>query len=305
VWCRKRGWVTRLRYHVYFTSVPKGVHVLAESPNHQPVAIACPAGEGFAVFLPFPQLNATPEDEARLQGVLLSAAAGLARAATVESPPEWAQRFKIPGVSDYERKIAEIETELAEVHGRLQSACEERDALLGYRRLLYAKGRALEEAVISALTELGFSAQTVGKGRHDVVFESAEGRGIAEVEGKDAQPIRLAKVDQLNRVVQEDFETHDEPAHGVLIGNAFRLSEPEKRQEPFTDDAKKAASRFNHGLLSTAHLFEALVVVLGDPNNEELRASLRAAVLDSAGKEIRFELPDRSSGEGNSSVPES
>ena len=65
----------------------------------------------------------------------------------------------------------------------------------------------------------------------DVIFESKEGRLIGEAEGKDNKAINIDKLRQLEMNIHEDFarDEVEDMAKGALIGNAYRLIEPEER----------------------------------------------------------------------------
>ncbi len=82
-------------------------------------------------------------------------------------------------------------------------------------------GKILENIVLRSLRLMGFEANRFQEGdfEHDVVLEAEEGRAIAEIEGKDNDSIHIDKLDQLSRVVDEDFNLNGKYREGILIGN--------------------------------------------------------------------------------------
>lgn len=124
---------------------------------------------------------------------------------------------------------------------------------------------------------------------HDIILESDEGRIIGEVEGKDKTHIDISKFSQLSRVQDEDFYEKGEYSNAILIGNAYRLTEPEKRQNCFTDRVIKGAEKKQFGLLNTGELFKIIIKILENPKDEEFKKKCREKLFEQLGKEIKFD----------------
>jgi hypothetical protein len=144
------------------------------------------------------------------------------------------------------------------------------------------------------LTVLGFSAAPFAENdsEFDVVFESAEGRCLGEVEGKDNKAISIEKFSQLERNLQEDFarEGVAEYAKGVLFGNAERLIPPAERNEPFTDKCLTAAIRVGVALVKTSELFEPVKYLKSHPDPKYAKAC-REAIFSTRGAIVVFPTP--------------
>jgi hypothetical protein len=123
---------------------------------------------------------------------------------------------------------------------------------------------------------------------HDVLLTSPEGMAVVEIEGKDKDAIRVEKIDQLSRVVDEHFHEHDVYPEGVLIGNPYRLVNPDDREAPFTKKAQIAATRKGFGLLTTTELYKAVVRILENPETDDFKTACRTEILGAKGKEIIF-----------------
>ncbi|MYC66095.1 MAG: hypothetical protein F4X12_07165 [Acidobacteriia bacterium] len=216
-------------------------------------------------------------------------------------PPRWAQdgKWTTEKERDLLSDIASATASISELHERrtlLEQSLEEAGSLRG---LLYEQGPPLEAAVREALGLFGFSAKPFrgGDSEFDVVFESAEGRCLGEVEGKDSRAINVAKLSQLERNLQEDFARDDVTtyAKGVLFGNAERLVAPADRNpQTFTAKCATAAKRSGIALVRTMDLFEPSRY-LRETGDEAYAASCREAICMTTGEVVVFPVPPVSS----------
>jgi hypothetical protein len=149
-------------------------------------------------------------------------------------------------------------------------------------------------AVREALTLFGFSAKPFkgGDSEFDVIFESAEGRFLGEVEGKDSRSINIDKMSQLERNLQEDFARDGitEFAKGVLFGNSERLVAPDNRGQAFTDKCMTAAKRAGIALVRTSDLFES-ARYLQENADPDYASQCRRAIFDATGEVVVFPPP--------------
>jgi hypothetical protein len=144
---------------------------------------------------------------------------------------------------------------------------------------------------MEVLRLMGFSAESFQdtESEFDVVFVSAEGRFLGEVEGKDSKAINIDKHSQLERNINEDFEREEvtEHAHGVLFGNAYRLTPLIERGDFFTDKCISAAKRMGTALVRTPDLFE-VGRYLRSSQDEEFAARCRNSILNTKGGIVCF-----------------
>jgi hypothetical protein len=188
----------------------------------------------------------------------------------VSPAPGWIELE--PYVLPKEQKIRE---ELLRIEATIQSIQKEKEAKqqalleeVALKRLLYEKGKPLESAVRDALRIMGFEVSHFddGKSEFDVVLECAEGRLIGEVEGKDGNAINIDKMRQLEMNIHEDFDREEVSnlAKGALIGNAYRFTKPDERDDFFTAKCLTAAERSQTALIRSVDLFSIAKYLTGN-----------------------------------------
>lgn len=240
----------------------------------------------------------------RLTSLLVELDASSKAESTATIAPNWVQgttyRFTIEDERDVQVKA--LESKLDEIQREIDLHHLKADEQTSLRALLYENGKPLENAVRQALSILGFDVSHIDNGENefDAVFVSNEGRFIGEFEGKDNKAISIEKLSQLERNIQEDFARDgvNEYAKGVLFGNAYRLIEPEKREEFFTAKVYTGAKRAGIALIRTPDLFVVARHILHNPDPSFSRAC-REAIAAAVGEVVTFpSLPNQSETKG-------
>jgi hypothetical protein len=206
-----------------------------------------------------------------------------------------------PWVSDSAYNLPleqKLETDLLQLQEEIQTLTSKTKAIQleilkesSLKRLLYENGSELEDAIHEALQLLGFTTSRFrdSESEFDVVFESKEGRFIGEAEGKDRKPINIDKLRQLDMNILEDLSRDevDEPAKGVLFGNAFRLQPVEERATFFTDKCISASKRSGVALVRTPDLF-LIAQYLKSKQDKRFATACRKAVFAASGSVATF-----------------
>ena len=215
----------------------------------------------------------------------------------ISAIPDWLMqdKFILPKEKKIRSKLVGIELKIDELQ-KQKERCEQdisEESIL--KHLLYENGKTLEAAVHIALKLIGFTVSHFedSESEFDVVFESNEGRLIGEVEGKDSKAINIDKLRQLEMNIHEDFSKDDvdEIAKGALIGNAYRLSEPEEREEYFTTKCLTAAARSSTALISTIDLFY-IAKYLSGKRNKQFAKECRQAIIAAIGIVAFPDIPE-------------
>ena len=193
----------------------------------------------------------------------------LTGAELIESPPAWESTIELPGLKDIENKIKEKEEEKARILKEIETLSEEKNALIRFRRLLWTKGRPLENAVQEAFKLLGFSEirKIREENLEDWVIEFKHTKeykyGVFEIKGAD-QRTSLADLTQCNKWV-EDYMLENKKAKGIFVTNQYRLENPSKslrKREEFPKNEIEYAIKREICVLPTHEIFNVVIAKL-------------------------------------------
>ncbi len=210
--------------------------------------------------------------------------------------PDWIDNsiFVLPQEATVKENLLKVKTKLEDLEKRKIELKANLTHHSSPKRLLYEKGKVLENAILYALKTIGFEASPYKDtdSEFDVVFESTEGRFLGEAEGKDSKPINIDKLRQLEMNIHEDFEREeiDEMAKGALFGNAYRLQPLGERKDFFTIKCQTAAKRSGTALIRTIDLFP-IVQYLSGKKDTAFAKKCRQAIFDTSGDVVTFPVP--------------
>lgn len=279
-----------IEYSAYLDIEPsENPQYLILNRSKKPVGFTMQQGKGLIVFLPPP--NHYNHENTKLLSTLISCAKKHLTKHETTPPPNWISDYKIKGEEEIDKDIDELNQKLEDILILKQGLENKKAELTKYKSLLFEQGPELENIVIEAFKLFGFKAENrkLDDLEHDVVFESIEGKGIAEIEGKDNDSIHIQKLDQLNRAVDEDFELTGKYPQGILIGNHYRFSKPSTRKEPFSEKVHIVARKKNFGLLSTVEIYQAVVKIIENPQDQTFKTKCRINLLKTTGDIIKLE----------------
>lgn len=221
------------------------------------------------------------------------------RSNSTETPkPKWIEEVELPKlVENLDEEAKSIEDEISKLEETRSSIARQRIELTAYQDLLFENGTRLEDAISKSLVLLGFEVENFREGDLEIdhVFSGPSGiRLIGEAEGKDKTAVSISKFRQLESNVLEDLDREeiDEPAKPVLFGNGFRLEAPESRKIQFTKKCLKNAKRSGAALVQTTDLYDAVIYILNNEQDEGFRIECQAAIENADGELVIF--PKRS-----------
>lgn len=287
-----RAFKDSVHYHAYLQQGREELDIFITNTQGQPVGFSVNYLKGVFVFIPRYSPESL-ENHKKFIGVIRRIINRYYSTTKRTRAPEWASSYDVPGAKEIEESIDQVKNEIRTLEESQESLIQKFQNLELFKGLLYEDGAALEMEVIKAFQLLGFAVQKYQDSdmEHDLILEADEGRAIGEVEGKEGKAINIDKLDQLTRVVDEDFHLNEEYAQGVLVGNTSRLLKLDARDDPFTKKVRKSAKRKGFCLLTTVELFETVLYVLANPNDEEFKKDCRKLLFDSQGEEIHFPIP--------------
>lgn len=222
----------------------------------------------------------------------------LLRSQTEGTPtPEWLQTVKLPQkISKIDAAIQKYDEKIAALNESKAAELSIKNELLQYSALLYENGKPLEAAIERGLRLLGYTVENFKEGDIEIdhVITHLNGtRMIGESEGKDNSAIDISKFRQLESNINEDFERDNvtEPAKGIIFGNGYRLSEPSKRPEQFTQKCLTNAKRLGTVLIKSCDLYDVIVHLLDNPNDTKFKKECRNAIENTVGEVVKFPSP--------------
>ncbi len=209
-------------------------------------------------------------------------------------PPDWTGEgdFQLAQEQvlqeDAEQKTKEIEKLILQKNELLTKIDEE----IKLRDLLFEKGKALENAITTALEILGYKAENYNDGNLEldhIITSPEKDRFIGEAEGKDTSAINIDKFRQLATNIHEDLQREEieNPAIGILFGNGFRLTKPSEREEQFTTKCINTAKSLNCVLVRTIDLFR-VAKYAKESKDENFAKNCRDVIKSSLGKIVEF-----------------
>lgn len=211
-------------------------------------------------------------------------------------PPEWIESVDLPvGVTRIDGEISKIDGRIGDLRRKRLKHIEQKEKLLACTSLLYETGKKLELAIEETLRQMGYSVANFKDGALEIdhVFVGPSGlRMIGEAEGKDSSAVSISKFRQLESNINEDFarDEVDLPAKGVLFGNGFRFTPPDKRPTQFTDKCSTNAKRLGTALVRTSDLYRVALHILDNPKDEKFKEACRNALESTAGDIVMFPL---------------
>ena len=177
---------------------------------------------------------------------------------------------------------SEIRAQVSDLRGR-------RDKILGHRRLLYAKGPELEEAVVDAFRALGFAEakQMAGADQADCIIDinvCGYMHGLVEVKGADGRTGER-HIAQCAKWVDRAHEADGKPSKGIFVPNQHRSAEypgSTKDRLWFEEKELEYAKMRDICIIPSCALFEAVKRALDE--EAPVRAEMVARIAGHRGR---------------------
>ncbi|MEX2238309.1 MAG: hypothetical protein WEB00_12325 [Dehalococcoidia bacterium] len=271
----------RCAYRAFFVEGSGDMSVFARSEGGAAIGVELSVGNGRVVFVPAPREISAGAARAELATVIHDCLSRLSDLRSEEEEPGWASALPLPGLEQLEAAEAEAGEKREEAAEAYEAARLARKEVSDMRRLVWAEGPALAEAVRSTLTLLGFSTHddegiAVTEGGYRLLVEAAGSDGAVGLEAHHRLRARR----------ERELEGAGQMPGGILVVTGWREQEADERGQEYDDALAIAAEGQRYCLLTGGELLQAGSVALA--GGAERAAELRAAI---AGTEGRFELP--------------
>ncbi len=179
-----------------------------------------------------------------------------------KEPPCWIGKFHLPSQLPIEKQIREMEVAIQNLEAQLGAARVQLARESRFLKLLYEQGEdVLEPVVRDALGLLGATVQNPRqRGREDGRLVDPYGRlAMLEIKGRLGS-LRLSDVRELDNWVRDAMANENWQGKGVLIANLQCEKEPSRRENFIPANCLETAKTFDIAILTTAQLFQALVL---------------------------------------------
>ena len=271
-------------YHAFLVedAVPAAT-VYARSPGGAPIGAEYRVDRGRVVFIPAPREPKAGLARAELANALREALVGLAELQSVEDEPDWAAAQPLAGLEQLEAAEAEAEQALKEAQHAHQAAVAARAGVTDVRRVLWAEGHALEEAVALALAQLGFTRQDEER----LTVRESDREILVEAFASEAE-VGLEAHHKLRARREAALEASGAMPAGLLVVTGYRGEHPGERAQQYADSLAVAAESQRYCLITGDQLFSLVSYALSAPGGDAL-AHLRQSLLATEGS---FEAPD-------------
>lgn len=164
--------------------------------------------------------------------------------------PSWTDKIKIPGISQLELQVNELQTEINKKQLEINDLSEKMYEKNNLKQLVYATDKELESITRNALEILRLKKVREGEpGKDDILFDFSNKTRYTlcsvEVKGIEGN-IKLKDLRQLGQWVDDHLDKGIK-AKGLMISNTFRLDDLDKskkqRSELDTDNLAYAVKQ--------------------------------------------------------------
>lgn len=196
-----------------------------------------------------------------------------------EAPPSWAERVSLTRADRMQAEIAELEARAGEIQGQISDLLTRKGKILDHRRLLYAKGPELEEAVVAAFRALGFSEakRAGGADRADCILDMGTSKylhGLVEVKGADGRTGE-GDIAQCVKWVEKLRGAEGRWSKPIFVPNQYRKKEyPASRKDRLRFEPNELDYAKTRGvcIIPSCVLFEAIRKTLDGAVPDKARA---------------------------------
>lgn len=238
---------------------------------------------GFLYLLP-PPTKLTAEQAI---DIMLSAVRG---GESMEPPPEWETKVELPGLQELSNQISQRKSEIEILERQVSELDSSRSDLTKFRRLLWANGVPLENAVRDAFLTLGFSE--IRKIREsnledwviDFKHVSEYKHGVFEVKGADKRT-SLSDMNQCDKWVKDYLLEKNQQVKGIFVSNQHRNDDVHtnrEQREHFEPNELKFAGQREICILPSHELFYATIKKI-DGSSELTRKLVEEKIAKSNG----------------------
>lgn len=188
-----------------------------------------------------------------------------------DPPPQWIKDVVLPSEQDKKDKIAAIIGDIKILDKARDIESDSLAKLQSIKKLLYASGSILEDAVYEALNILNIQiALPEKKFKEDCLLIDGAIQIPIEIRGV-SRGMNETDLHQLTKRFLDQKAVHQEGLRGIFIFNHFREKDPVSRNEAFHHNILEQASAYSVCLIDCVTLFELVKDQMSGKKIEDLK----------------------------------
>ncbi len=275
----------KLRYRAHWNveSIPdfdSFATVFARSDGGAAVGVDFKVGAGHIIFLPPPGSEMPGKVRKPLTDAIIESIQRTLEDRGDEQAPSWLKHFDLPGLSEAQETLTSSQQDFAEAESRLVEARAHVTDASKYHGLLWSAGHySFEPLVRDAFRELGFTVSPDLNSPADL--RDGDSLTLVEIDAS-AQTVAETSYLTLQRRVEQEFLRSGERRKGIVVVNGERLTDPSRRQQPYTEALLNACNNFGYALITGDALFALVTYALEDADADAL-AAIRDTILETDG----------------------
>ncbi len=229
---------------------------IGRSPGGAAIAMDVSVGGGRVIFIPGLPLRMSDSERGAIAHSLVTAIRNTLLISVEEDPPEWLERFPLPGLETAHERLDAAEEKLEELETEADTARNEYRGIDRFRRLLWQEGKyGFDLPVRDALSKLGFINFSQPDDPGTFLFDSEH--VYVETESS-AAAIGMEPHYRLRQRLEHRIATEERRARGLIVINGYRFTAPNERGQQYEESLRVAAESMRYCVVDANRLFEAV-----------------------------------------------
>ena len=178
--------------------------------------------------------------------------------------PDWIDSIYFPEINQVNDEIQEVEQVISEHILKKENLILKRDQFYKIRSILFEEKNKLYESVFALFQYLFGNEKLLSFSESGYFIINNDDRKAILLPSGTVQGVKKENIRDLHELVTTWEIEKDEDIKGILVGNSWRLIDPDMRDTldyySFTDEVIDFASKRQIGLISTKDLFDLYVL---------------------------------------------
>jgi hypothetical protein len=229
---------------------------IGRSPGGAAIAIDMSVAGGRVIFIPALPARISDSERSAIAHSLVTAIRNTLLVSAEGDPPEWLERFPLPGLDAARERQESAEEKLDEIEKEANDARNEYRGIDRFRRLLWQEGKyGFDLPVRDALARLGFINFSQPDDPGSFLYDAEH--VFLETESSD-QAVGMEPHYRLRQRLEQRIASESRRARGLIVINGYRTLPPDERSQQYEDSLRIAAESMRYCVVEASKLFEAV-----------------------------------------------